>query len=618
MKALKHLILIVIFSLAGVSQIYAQGDRCSSIQPFCAANSQFIFPNSNAPDGDVAVAESGPNYRCLDTQPYPSWFYLQIENSGNLNFRISQTVNPDGSGGTLDVDFIAWGPFSEGDELCGASALSASALVACSYSPSATEDFIINNASAGQIYVVLINNYSELPGYISLEQTNLNQPNSGSTDCTIVDILGDDLTLCEEVPVKLTATNVNATRYEYYVFDNSSNNFVLLSNQTSPDFTVSTSGLYKVIAINDTTGLEFNDEVLIEYFENPIATAPNDLVGCSNDPTAIFDLAQVYNEITQDPQNGNFLFELNFYRSQNDLENEVAIENASAFEASDNQNIFATITYEGSGCVSNPVDFNLKILPVPIIEFDAETEICLDNDGNLMNPQTIGENLGTEYTYNWNVDNDPDGDGIQNPMLLITEVLSVSDISLEIINKITGCTNSFSSKIIYSSAPENVSFTISGNDFEEGYVVSVTASGSVGTAAIYEYQLDNGNWQEQSDFGKVKPGVHTVSARDIYGCGTTTSAPFRLIGYARFFTPNADGYNDTWNVINDPQVSISKVLIYDRYGKLIKQLDPNGRGWDGTYNGEVMPADDYWFAVDLKDQNTGIISEFTGHFTLKL
>ncbi|HSM63195.1 MAG TPA: hypothetical protein VK833_04585, partial [Gillisia sp.] len=134
MKFLKQLIIFILFSIMGSGFLFAQGDRCSSIQPFCAGTSQFIFPNSNAANGDVSIAESGPNYRCLETQPYPAWFYLQIENSGNLNFRISQTVNSDGTGGTLDVDFIAWGPFSDGDELCGASALSLSRIVGCSYS----------------------------------------------------------------------------------------------------------------------------------------------------------------------------------------------------------------------------------------------------------------------------------------------------------------------------------------------------------------------------------------------------------------------------------------------------------------------------------------------------
>ncbi len=605
-------------SLAGVCQIYAQGDRCSGIQPFCAGTSLFVFPNSNAFSGDLAVAESGPDYRCLEFQPYPAWFFLKIKDPGDLNFRISQTVNSNGTGDNLDVDFIAWGPFNEGDALCSSSSLSPSNIVGCSYLPSATENFLINNASTGQIYVVLITNYSEKPGFITLEQTNINQPNSGATDCSIVNILGDDLALCNSDPVNLIARNVDATRYEYYVFNDAINDFELLSDQASPNFTVSTTGRYKVIAINDNTGLRFDDEILVEYFAKPIATKPKDLLGCSNDPTAIFDLSQVYAEITQDPQNLNLLFNLNFYSSETNFANKIVIEDPNSFEGVDQQEILATITNQDAGCVSNPVSFNLKIASIPIIQIDQETVICVDLAGNLISAPSIGEDLGPDFIYNWNVSNDPDGDGIQNPILSFEEKPSNPEISLEITNKLTGCSNNFNTKITYSSAPKDVSFTISGNDFEDGYVVSVNATAVEGAASMYEYQLDSGAWQEQSNFTKVEPGLHTVSARDIYGCGMATSASFRLIGYARFFTPNGDGFNDTWNVINDPEVSISKILIYDRYGKLIKQLDPLGKGWDGSFNGKFMPADDYWFVVDLKDQNTGTVSEFTGHFTLKL
>lgn len=618
MKSLLFLTMFVVISLGGTCQIYAQGDRCSSIQPFCAGTTQYVFPNSNAFSGDLAVAESGPDYRCLEFQPYPAWFFLKIKDPGDLNFSISQTVNSNGSGGTLDVDFIAWGPFKEGDDLCSNNALSVSRIVDCSYSPSATENFVINNAAEGQVYVVLITNYSEQPGFIRLEQTNQNQSNSGATDCSIVNILGDDLALCNSDPVKLTAKNVDASRYEYYVFNDGINDFELLSDQVSPDFTVSTTGRYKVIAINDNTGLRFDDEILVEYFEKPIAIEPNDLLGCSIEPTAIFDLSQVYTEITQDPQNANFLFNLNFYSNETNFANRIAIENPNSFEGVDQQEILATITNQESGCVSDPVAFILKIASIPIIELETETIFCIDSEGNLLNPQSIGKDLGPDFIYNWNVNNDPDGDGVQNPILSLIEAPANPSVSLEIINKLTGCSNNFTTNLSYYSAPKNVTVSIAGNDFEDGYIVSVMINNIVEEGPTYEYQLDNSAWQTQANFTNVKPGLHTVSARDIYGCGMATSAEFRLIGYARFFTPNGDGFNDTWNIINDPEISISKILIYDRYGKLIKQLDPRGNGWDGTLNGKNMPADDYWFTIDMKDQETGIISEFSGHFTLKI
>jgi large repetitive protein len=82
-----------------------------------------------------------------------------------------------------------------------------------------------------------------------------------------------------------------------------------------------------------------------------------------------------------------------------------------------------------------------------------------------------------------------------------------------------------------------------------------------------------------------------------------------------FFTPNNDGYHDTWNIIGIADNPTAKIYIFDRYGKLLKQLSPTGRGWDGTYNGRPMPSNDYWFRVEYRED--GIEKEFRGHFTLK-
>ena len=86
-----------------------------------------------------------------------------------------------------------------------------------------------------------------------------------------------------------------------------------------------------------------------------------------------------------------------------------------------------------------------------------------------------------------------------------------------------------------------------------------------------------------------------------------------VIGYKKFFTPNSDGYTDTWNVIGitkDYQAR-SKIYIFDRFGKLLKELDPLTPGWDGTFNGKPMPQTDYWFKVILEDGRM-----FKGHFSL--
>ena len=133
---------------------------------------------------------------------------------------------------------------------------------------------------------------------------------------------------------------------------------------------------------------------------------------------------------------------------------------------------------------------------------------------------------------------------------------------------------------------------------------------------IYEYQLDDGPWQTDGTFLDVPAGEHSVTVRDTNGCGSLIKS-FGLIDYMRFFTPNGDAYHPTWNVIGLEDQPTAKVYIFDRYGKLLKQISPAGPGWDGTFNGNPMPSQDYWFRVEYLDPFDGSPKEFVNHFTLK-
>lgn len=127
----------------------------------------------------------------------------------------------------------------------------------------------------------------------------------------------------------------------------------------------------------------------------------------------------------------------------------------------------------------------------------------------------------------------------------------------------------------------------------------------------YEYSLDDITYQDSNTFNNLKIDNYTVYVRDKKGCGISTQEVF-LMYYPKFFTPNNDGYHDTWAIYNSNLEANNKIYIYDRYGKLLKQLNPNTIGWDGTINGEMMPTSDYWFVVHRQNGKT-----YKGHFALK-
>jgi gliding motility-associated-like protein len=131
---------------------------------------------------------------------------------------------------------------------------------------------------------------------------------------------------------------------------------------------------------------------------------------------------------------------------------------------------------------------------------------------------------------------------------------------------------------------------------------------------IYQYSLDNGPMQSSNLFANVALGPHIVLVTDDNGCTNLTKL-VTIIGYPTYFTPNGDGYHETWNIVG--LGATAKVFIYDRYGKLIKQISPTGEGWDGTLNGEPLMASDYWFSVEYSEPQTGESKEFRSHFSLK-
>ncbi|UPT72114.1 MAG: fibronectin type III domain-containing protein [Flavobacterium sp. JAD_PAG50586_2] len=130
---------------------------------------------------------------CLNSSPNPAYFTIQVATSGPINYTLTQSSTPGGAP-DRDVDYAAWGPFTDQDAAClfiGSAqpyappgiGVPVTQLTGCSFSAAPTETLNIANAVAGQYYIILITNFSNQPGFISLTQNNATVPGSGTTNC---------------------------------------------------------------------------------------------------------------------------------------------------------------------------------------------------------------------------------------------------------------------------------------------------------------------------------------------------------------------------------------------------------------------------------------------------
>ncbi|EPR72951.1 hypothetical protein ADIWIN_2039 [Winogradskyella psychrotolerans RS-3] len=129
----------------------------------------------------------------------------------------------------------------------------------------------------------------------------------------------------------------------------------------------------------------------------------------------------------------------------------------------------------------------------------------------------------------------------------------------------------------------------------------------------YLYAVDDTDFQTSNVFNNLRTGLHVLYVQGRNGCVIKT-LNFEIevdLFIPAFFTPNNDSAHDTWTVIDRNRI-VKEILIFNRYGKLIKQLIPSNYSWDGYYNGKMLESNDFWYLITLKSGE-----ELRGHFALK-
>ncbi|EDP72709.1 hypothetical protein FBALC1_16447 [Flavobacteriales bacterium ALC-1] len=259
---------------------------CENAENFCSEGGALTTPNIIGIPSDGQVA-------CLFTAPNPTWNIIQVGEPGVIEIEINQQ---DANGNGLDVDFVIWGPFDSVEQACTDIVLEDCPtcpnnttnpnfypfgnIIDCSYSAASVENLTIDNAQAGEIYMLLVTNFNGNPGDITIEQTNAGGTDNGTIEAEItaeitsnevvfVDTDSNPATpveanVCGFDSVTIEADSPFADEFEWY-----KDGFVM-PGETSSSIVVTESDNYQVRAIDNQCGAEaFSEIVIINLYTDP-------------------------------------------------------------------------------------------------------------------------------------------------------------------------------------------------------------------------------------------------------------------------------------------------------------------------------------------------------------
>ncbi len=322
----------------------------------------------------------------------------------------------------------------------------------------------------------------------------------------------------------------------------------------------------------------------------PIANPVNNLETCDDDYDGFFtfNLAVQNNTVLGAQNPGDFI--VTYYNDLQMAENGNGALNNS-YSAYHNQTIYIRVEHIITGCY-DITSFQTIIRPIPYLDIGNQV-VCLDNLPLTVSAET---NVSGD-SYLWST-------GDTSAEIEITNIgtYSVTVTSSE------GCENTETFEVIESQSANIV--VAESIDFSDPNNIVVTIEG----IGDYLYQLDDLDPQTSNVFTNVSLGYHTITILDLNGCDSATK-DIVVIDTPKFMTPNDDGHFDTWHITGVETLPGTIIYIFDRYGKLVKTLTSESPGWNGYYNGNLMPASDYWFVAKVK---RGLESfEVKGHFTLR-
>jgi len=162
-----------------------------------------------------------------------------------------------------------------------------------------------------------------------------------------------------------------------------------------------------------------------------------------------------------------------------------------------------------------------------------------------------------------------------------------------------GCVAIATEEIVIDSNDIVASVSIVPETCAEG---GITLVGSTyGGSGYYIYEWSNGYIGNPLKY--VDAGTYSLIVVDGSNCVSiipdiVVSEDVSCIEMPNSFTPNNDGTNDMWN-LDFSSYSNGSIQVYSKWGTLVWESSGTSLSWDGTSNGQVLPAGTYYYILDI-------------------
>jgi hypothetical protein len=264
-----------------------------------------------------------------------------------------------------------------------------------------------------------------------------------------------------------------------------------------------------------------------------------------------------------------------------------------------------TLTVAIGGCVSAVEEHFVDIRPEPNVQTAVKPDVCV---GEELKVGLTYEGTSTIDKYNWDFgggqilygryDKGPFGIKFNQPGEHYITVVGIDDAC---------ASRAHIDTITVHTPPDAAIEGYSGQSLCAGDSLMLNART---ISSGYQYQ-----WAPAHFFDEYSnlPATYvrmditayvSLTVTDMYGCENTDSVkinapPCCQVVMPNAFTPNGDGRNDVFRMINNGRQSIKAFRVASRWGQTVFETGDDRRGWDGNMNGQPQPMGTYYYYLQF-------------------